>query len=76
MDSSSIVIATRKSPLALRQAEAAAESLSAHLKEEVNLSPMTTTGDKQAAWSLQERGGKGLFQSLRLASPEPERFGL
>lgn len=61
MDSSSIVIATRKSPLALRQAKAAAESLTAHLKVEVNLSPMTTTGDKQAAWSLQERGGKGLF---------------
>ena len=61
MDSSSIVIATRKSPLALRQAETAAESLTAHLKVEVNLSPMTTTGDKQAAWSLQERGGKGLF---------------
>ena len=61
MDSSSIVIATRKSPLALRQAEAAAESLATHLKVEANLSPMTTTGDKQAAWSLQERGGKGLF---------------
>ncbi len=61
VDSSSIVIATRKSPLALRQAKAAAESLTAHLKVEVNLSPMTTTGDKQAAWSLQERGGKGLF---------------
>ena len=45
----------------MRQAEAAAESLTAHLKVEVNLSPMTTTGDKQAAWSLQERGGKGLF---------------
>ena len=56
-----IILATRKSPLALRQAEAAAVALSDRLGLEAALSPMSTTGDKQATWSLQERGGKGLF---------------
>ncbi|MFP6901127.1 MAG: hydroxymethylbilane synthase [Opitutales bacterium] len=56
-----IIIATRKSPLALRQAEAASMALSDRLGLEVELAPMATTGDRQATWSLQERGGKGLF---------------
>ncbi len=56
-----IILATRKSPLALRQAEAVAVALSDRLGLETELSPMSTTGDKQATWSLQERGGKGLF---------------
>ena len=56
-----IILATRKSPLALRQAEAAAVALSDRFGLETELSPMSTTGDKQATWSLQERGGKGLF---------------
>ena len=35
---------------------------------EVELAPVATTGDKQANWSLQERGGKGLFtKELELA---------
>jgi hydroxymethylbilane synthase len=28
---------------------------------EVDLMPMSTTGDRQMNWSLQEKGGKGLF---------------
>ncbi len=64
----SIVLTTRKSPLALRQAELAAAALSDALDLEVELAPVSTTGDKQANWSLQERGGKGLFtKELELA---------
>ncbi|MBO94580.1 MAG: hydroxymethylbilane synthase [Opitutales bacterium] len=59
--SQSIVLATRKSPLALRQAELAARIMTDRLGFEVELATMVTTGDKQAAWSLQQSGGKGLF---------------
>lgn len=56
-----LVLATRKSPLALAQTT----QVAAHLREstgaEVELLTMTTTGDRQAAWSLEEKGGKGLF---------------
>ena len=63
-----IVIATRKSPLALRQAELAAKIIMDRLGVEAELVPMSTTGDKRADWSLQERGGKGLFtKELELA---------
>jgi hydroxymethylbilane synthase len=58
-----LVIATRKSPLALVQAEAAAAHLSASLRVETELHRIVTTGDRQAEWSLQEKGGKGLFTS-------------
>lgn len=57
-----IIIATRKSPLALVQAEMVA----ARLQEEIpgakcELLKVVTTGDRQADWSLSKQGGKGLF---------------
>jgi hydroxymethylbilane synthase len=58
-----LILATRKSPLALRQTEMVA----AHLREkcgvETELLKIVTTGDQQSEWSLQEKGGKGLFTS-------------
>lgn len=66
--SNTIVIATRKSPLAMRQAEMSAKVVADRLGLEAELSPMVTTGDRQASWSLEERGGKGLFtKELELA---------
>jgi hydroxymethylbilane synthase len=56
-----LILATRRSPLALRQAELVSSSISGHLGREVNLLPMVTTGDRQADWSLEKSGGKGLF---------------
>lgn len=55
-------IATRRSPLALWQAEHVAERLRAcHPGLEIALLPMTTQGDRQLAQSLATSGGKGLF---------------
>ncbi|MBG30184.1 MAG: hydroxymethylbilane synthase [Opitutae bacterium] len=52
----------------MRQAEMSAKVIVDRLGLEVGLSPMVTTGDKQASWSLEERGGKGLFtKELELA---------
>ncbi len=60
--STQIRLATRRSPLALCQAELAAawvlESLPGQRPE---LLPMTTTGDERQQWSLETKGGKGLF---------------
>ena len=56
-----IVIATRKSPLALKQADLVAELIRRKLSFDVELLPMSTTGDRQTSWSLQDKGGKGLF---------------
>ena len=56
-----LILATRRSPLALRQAELVSSSISGHLGREVNLLPMVTTGDRQTDWSLEKSGGKGLF---------------
>ena len=56
-----LVLATRRSPLALRQAELVASSISKNLSREVSLLPMVTTGDRQTDWSLEKTGGKGLF---------------
>ena len=56
-----LTIATRKSPLALAQTNMVAASLHAALGVEIELLQMVTTGDKQTAWSLEKRGGKGLF---------------
>lgn len=56
-----LVIATRKSPLALKQAHWVADLVLNKMGHEVELLPMSTTGDRQAEWSLQEKGGKGLF---------------
>jgi len=56
-----LVLATRKSPLALAQAEMVAAHLRGQLGVETELLLMVTTGDRQADWSLEQRGGKGLF---------------
>ncbi|MDX1527317.1 MAG: hydroxymethylbilane synthase [Gammaproteobacteria bacterium] len=57
-----IRIATRRSPLALRQAEMVAERLrQAHPGLTVTLVPMTTRGDKLLQAPLATVGGKGLF---------------
>ena len=57
-----IVLATRKSPLALVQAElVAARVMAAIPGAQCELLKVVTTGDKQAGWSLSEQGGKGLF---------------
>ncbi|KXU36218.1 hypothetical protein AXK11_04655 [Cephaloticoccus primus] len=54
-------IATRKSPLALAQARLVATRLGEFFGLPVELLPMSTTGDRQAQWSLEKQGGKGLF---------------
>jgi len=59
--SATLRLATRKSPLALAQAELVAARLREKLGVTVELLPMTTTGDRQAQWSLEKQGGKGLF---------------
>src|SRR5262245_46786117 len=40
-----------------------AAHLRARLGVEIELLKIVTTGDKQAEWSLEQRGGKGLFTS-------------
>ncbi|MSU22942.1 MAG: hydroxymethylbilane synthase [Opitutus sp.] len=59
--SKKILLATRKSPLALAQSEMVAAHLRARLGVDVELLRIVTTGDKQTEWSLEQRGGKGLF---------------
>jgi hydroxymethylbilane synthase len=56
-----LIIVTRGSPLALQQAKDAAEQLETKLKVKTEIKVLTTTGDRQAAWSLEKQGGKGLF---------------
>jgi hydroxymethylbilane synthase len=56
-----LVLATRKSPLALTQTEMVAAHLRSQLGVETELLKIVTTGDKQVEWSLEQRGGKGLF---------------
>lgn len=58
-----LTIATRKSPLALAQTDQVAAHLHAVLGVEIELLKIVTTGDKQAEWSLEKKGGKGLFTS-------------
>jgi hydroxymethylbilane synthase len=58
-----IVLVTRRSPLALAQAEMAAAHLRGRLGCDVELLKLVTTGDRQAEWSLETQGGKGLFTS-------------
>ncbi len=58
-----IVLATRKSPLALRQTEMVAAHLQAALGVQTELLKIVTTGDQRTEWSLEEKGGKGLFTS-------------
>lgn len=63
MSSRPLILATRKSPLALAQSEMVAAHLRRTLSLEVELKPMVTTGDRQTEWSLEQKGGKGLFTS-------------
>jgi hydroxymethylbilane synthase len=57
-----IVLATRKSPLALAQAELAAARFRAHFPgTDCELLKVVTTGDRKLEWSLEKQGGKGLF---------------
>ena len=56
-----LALATRKSPLALRQSEMVAATVREKLGLEVELLPLVTTGDRQTKWSLEQSGGKGLF---------------
>lgn len=58
-----LILATRKSPLALAQSELVAAHLRKTLGVEIELRKMVTTGDRQAEWSLEQKGGKGLFTS-------------
>lgn len=58
-----LVLATRKSPLALAQTEMVAAHLREKLGVEVDLLKIVTLGDKQIEWSLEKKGGKGLFTS-------------
>ncbi|MEJ1973213.1 MAG: hydroxymethylbilane synthase [Lacunisphaera sp.] len=57
-----LILATRKSPLALVQAGMVAARLREKLPGSTcELLPVVTTGDQQAEWSLSKQGGKGLF---------------
>ncbi len=57
-----LILATRKSPLALTQTETVAAWLRQRIPgAECELLKIVTTGDKQAEWSLAKQGGKGLF---------------
>lgn len=56
-----LILATRKSPLALRQTEMVAAHLREKLGVQTDLLKIVTTGDQQTEWSLEQKGGKGLF---------------
>jgi hydroxymethylbilane synthase len=56
-----LVLATRKSPLALAQAELVAAYLLRKTGLVCEFLKVVTTGDRQADWSLEAKGGKGLF---------------
>ena len=57
-----LLLATRKSPLALAQTEMVAARLREKLPgAECELLKIVTTGDRQTDWSLIKQGGKGLF---------------
>lgn len=56
-----LVIATRRSPLALAQSELVAAAIRQATGVEVELLKLVTTGDRQTTWSLERQGGKGLF---------------
>ncbi len=58
-----LILATRKSPLALAQTEMVAAQLRSALGVETELLKIVTTGDAQLEWSLEKKGGKGLFTS-------------
>lgn len=56
-----LILATRKSPLALAQAELVASRLRSALGIDTELLKIVTTGDRRTDWSLESKGGKGLF---------------
>jgi hydroxymethylbilane synthase len=57
-----LILATRGSALARAQADAAREFIGkAFDGTVVEISVMTTTGDRQTQWTLSQYGGKGLF---------------
>ena len=56
-----IILTTRKSPLALKQADLASSVLAEKLGVKVETLPLSTTGDQRLEWSLEQEGGKGLF---------------
>jgi hydroxymethylbilane synthase len=56
-----LVLATRKSPLALAQTTMVAARLREIFGVETELLKIVTTGDRQTDWSLENKGGKGLF---------------
>ncbi len=57
-----LLLATRKSPLALAQTEMVAARFREKLPNcECELLKIVTTGDRQTDWSLIKQGGKGLF---------------
>ncbi|MBE7538553.1 MAG: hydroxymethylbilane synthase [Opitutaceae bacterium] len=60
---SRLLIATRKSPLALAQAALVAGRFRSFLGWDAEFRKIVTTGDRQAEWSLEQKGGKGLFTS-------------
>lgn len=64
MSEKKLVIATRKSPLALAQTRMVIDHLGKHLSGCCfEMLPLSTTGDRQRDWSLENKGGKGLFTS-------------
>ena len=54
-------LATRKSPLALRQADIVSKLIRSTMNVDVELLPISTSGDQRLDWNLQDKGGKGLF---------------
>ena len=57
-----LLIATRKSPLALAQTQLVIAHLAARMPGVAfEALKIVTTGDQQANWSLEKQGGKGLF---------------
>ncbi|HYC70403.1 MAG TPA: hydroxymethylbilane synthase [Opitutaceae bacterium] len=56
-----LILATRKSPLALTQTERVAARLREVLGADCELLQVVTTGDRRTDWSLSKQGGKGLF---------------
>ena len=57
-----VILATRRSRLALCQTEMVRDHLAGAFPDQYfRLQEMLTTGDRQQGWSLPETGGKGLF---------------
>ena len=55
-------LATRSSPLALKQAELVKGYILEHIADcEVSYVEVSTSGDVNAEWSLEKQGGAGLF---------------